>query len=102
MVPLEGRYGVAMPVEPNGGPGSGVAKSREFAPASGALVLRVSGNTITELGFISHPGTVNNGGYPMAIRRSLIIDTTLWTVSAGGLMASDSRTLARLTWIPLA
>ena len=82
VVPLQGRYGVAMPVEPNGGPGTVVAPSREFAPASGALVLRVSGTNITELGFISHPGTVNNGGYPMPIRRSLIIDTTLWTVSA--------------------
>ncbi len=85
VVPLQGRYGVAMPVEPNGGPGSsgsGIAPSREFAPASGALVLRLGGSSITELGFISHPGSINNGGYPMPIRRSLIIDTTLWTVSA--------------------
>jgi Beta propeller domain len=105
VVPLQSRYGVAVPVEPNGGPGSsgsGIAPSREFVPASGALVLRLGGSSIAELGFISHPGTVNNGGYPMPIRRSLIIDTTLWTVSAGGLMASDSRSLARLTWIPLA
>jgi len=105
VVPLQSRYGVAMPVEPNGGPGSsgsGIAAPDRYAATSGALVLHVSGNSISEIGFITHPGTINNGGYAMPIRRSLTIESTLWTVSGGGLMASDSRTLARLAWIPLA
>jgi hypothetical protein len=103
VIPLQSRYAVATPVEPNGGPATTpAATSRVAAPMSGALVLRLSGDTIVEVGFVSHPGTINNGGYAMPIRRSLLIDTTLWTVSGGGLMASDSRSLTRLAWIPLA
>jgi hypothetical protein len=71
-------------------------------PTSGALVLRLNGDSIAEVGFVSHPASVNNSWYSSPIRRSLIIDTTLWTVSGSGLMASDSRTLARLAWIPTA
>jgi uncharacterized secreted protein with C-terminal beta-propeller domain len=105
VIPLQSRYGIALPVEPNGGPGSsspGIVAPDRYPPSSGALVLRVSGDRVTEVGFISHPGSINYGGYPTAIRRSLVIDSTLWTVSAVGLMASDSDTLARLAWIPLA
>jgi hypothetical protein len=103
VIPLQSRYGVATPVEPNAGPGTAPsATSRVAAPMSGALVLRLSGDAIVEVGFVSHPGTINNGGYALPIRRSLLIDTTLWTVSGGGLMASDSRSLTRLAWIPLA
>ncbi len=84
VIPLQSRYGTPIPVEPNGGPASASATSSRVAPSnSGALVLRLSGNAITEVGFVSHPGTVNNGGYPLPIRRSLLIDTTLWTVSGG-------------------
>jgi hypothetical protein len=59
---------------------------------AGALVLQVSGSSIREIGLITHPETM--------IRRSLIIDKTLWTVSDRGVMANDSRTLSRLAWIP--
>jgi hypothetical protein len=58
---------------------------------AGALVLQVNGASIREIGMISHPQSV--------IRRSLIIDKTLWTVSDNGLMANDSRTLDRVAWI---
>jgi uncharacterized secreted protein with C-terminal beta-propeller domain len=60
----------------------------------GALVLRVTANGISEVGFVSH----SNG----MIRRSLVIDSTLWTVSDAGLLASDRNSLARLAWIPFA
>jgi hypothetical protein len=65
----------------------------------GAIVLHVGGGSLDEVGFVSHPRT---SSYPTTIRRSLIIDTTLWTVSDAGLLASDSNSLARLAWISFA
>src|SRR5262249_39911196 len=44
----------------------------------GAIVLHVGGTSLDEVGFVSHPRT---SSYPTTIRRSLIINTTLWTVS---------------------
>jgi hypothetical protein len=84
VVPLQGRNTVAVP---------GASSTSRFAPMQGALVLRVGSAGITEVGFLSHPSY-------SAIRRSLIIDSTLWTVSDGGLLASDKNSLARLAWIP--
>lgn len=100
VVPLQfsgavGRPGVG------GGSGGGIAPPDvKMVPTVGALVLRVVGDSITELGFIRHPSPFENQGYPAVIRRSLVIDQTLWTVSDGGLMATDSRSLNRLAWIP--
>jgi hypothetical protein len=54
---------------------------------------------ISEVGFLAHPSQAG-AGYAAPIRRSLIINSTLWTVSDGGLMASDKNSLARLAWIP--
>jgi hypothetical protein len=65
-------------------------------------VLRVTGDQIVEVGLITHPAAED--WYSEPIRRSLITTaggTTLWTVSSGGLLASDPDTLARLAWIPL-
>ncbi|GAA0917539.1 beta-propeller domain-containing protein [Virgisporangium aurantiacum] len=64
----------------------------------GALALKVTGTSITELGFIAHPATDN--GYPAMIRRSLFIDGTLWTVSPQGLLASDAGTAVQRAWVP--
>jgi uncharacterized secreted protein with C-terminal beta-propeller domain len=72
--------------------GRGTATNSRIAPTQGALVLRVSDSAIGEVGFVSHPSY-------SPIRRSLIIDSTLWTVSDAGLMASDKNSLARLAWI---
>lgn len=58
----------------------------------GALVLQVSGARITEVGLVSHAGG--------QIRRSLMIDDVLWTVSEAGAKATDARTLATLAWLP--
>ncbi|WP_203926353.1 beta-propeller domain-containing protein [Virgisporangium ochraceum] len=66
----------------------------------GALALRVSGTTITELGFLAQPNADN--GYPAMIRRSVFIDGTLWTVSAQGLQANDATTMAQQAWVPFA
>lgn len=81
------------------------APDRAFAPrmTTGALVLRISDDRIVEVGFISHP-PMGEFGYQPPVRRSLITTagrgTTLWTVSEGGLLATDPTTLTRLAWIP--
>lgn len=82
VLPLQARGGMAVP-----------NSSTRIAPTQGALVLRVGPTGITEVGFVSHPAY-------SPIRRSLIIDSTLWTVSDAGLLASDRNSLARLAWIP--
>jgi uncharacterized secreted protein with C-terminal beta-propeller domain len=89
VLPLQGRGTIAVPGRPNTNSPAGTP----FAPVQGALVLRVGSGGISEVGFLSHPSFA-------PIRRSLIIDSTLWTVSDGGLLASDSHSLARLAWLP--
>ena len=74
----------------------------EKGPEGGALVLQVSGAALTEVGFITHPDVGNQPyGYPGQIRRSLVIDDVLWTISDGGLEATSMQGLASLAWIPL-
>jgi uncharacterized secreted protein with C-terminal beta-propeller domain len=68
--------------------------------SQGALVLKVGVSTISEIGYIQHPQNRESGWMPAQIRRSLVIDQTLWTVSDSGLMAHDIRTLTRLAWLP--
>lgn len=70
-----------------------------WAPEHGALVLRVGDRSFTELELISHPaaGEWERTGQ---IRRSLVIDNTLWTVSTSGLQADDLSTLETVAWLP--
>jgi hypothetical protein len=90
---------VPVPTNNTGGGSAKTAVVSPTVPSFGALVLKVSGSTITEVGFITHP-TGGNLYYPPQIQRSLIIDKTLWTVSTGGLLATDATTLVRQAWIP--
>jgi hypothetical protein len=66
----------------------------------GALVLRLAGDTLNELGFVAHP--VSTRGSDPSIRRSLVIGDMLWTVSAAGAMSSDVHTLTEQAWVPFA
>ncbi len=60
--------------------------------ANHALVLRVTDRGIALTGMVSQPSGAE-------IRRSLLIDGTLWTVSDGGLAAVDPATLTTLGWL---
>ncbi|GGM70425.1 hypothetical protein GCM10012275_46000 [Longimycelium tulufanense] len=62
--------------------------------ATGALVLRLEDNALTEIGFLHHPGERYGGP-----RRALMIGNTLWTVANSGALASDPDTLEQRAWI---
>jgi uncharacterized secreted protein with C-terminal beta-propeller domain len=88
VIPINGGY--ATPVE---GPSS------YYNQSGSALALHVSSGSISLLGTITQPTGIN-GGYD-TIQRTLVIGSTLWTVSADGLLASDLSTLQPTAWIPL-
>ncbi|SDC17101.1 hypothetical protein SAMN05216174_101369 [Actinokineospora iranica] len=77
-----------VPVDARGGPGQG-----------GALVLRLTGDTITEAGTLTHP---RRTGADSGIRRSLVAGGALWTLSASGLLATDLDPLRPVAWVPFA
>lgn len=60
---------------------------------AGLRLLRVSGDTLTDQGEVTHPA----GG---RITRSLLVGDTLWTVSDAGLRATDPMTGQSLAWLP--
>ena len=64
---------------------------------TGALVLRVTEDGIGETGAISHDP--DGSKWWMPIRRSLLINGNLVTVSEAGVMVSDSDTLETLDWV---
>jgi uncharacterized secreted protein with C-terminal beta-propeller domain len=73
-------------------------RSEDQPPTSGVLLLRVEDATITELGTLTHP-VEPTWDYPTQIRRSLVIEDTLWTVSDQGLQATALSTLEPAAWI---
>jgi hypothetical protein len=77
-------------------PNGGAVAYPSYQWETGALVLRLDGDHFTKVGFLKHPALQNS---PIAIERAFIIGDTLWTASESGLLASDSHTLAGITWI---
>jgi len=65
----------------------------------GALVMRLSGDSLTEIGMVPHHPDPAGAGM---IRRTVLIDNTLWTLSDVGLRVSDGTTLEEQAWIPFA
>ena len=69
----------------------------------GIRLLRVNGDTISEIGEVTHPMEHGNGrrmwqsSWP--VLRSLVVGDVLWTVSEAGLMATDPATARRISWI---
>jgi len=70
------------------------------APGGGALVLRVGDRSLAEAGLVDHAelASPETGGM---IRRSLVVGSVLWTVSDGGLKATDLNSLATLGTVRL-
>jgi hypothetical protein len=71
------------------------------AYTAGALALSLQGRTLGDLGTLVHPTRGPGQSMPDAISRALVIGDTLWTVSDGGLMASDAQSLTRRAWLPV-
>jgi hypothetical protein len=71
-------------------------------PAGGAVVLRVSGDSLEEVGSLSHVRSGATFDHPAdpTIRRSLVIGDTLWTLSPSGALASDIDDLDEQAWVP--
>ncbi|MFY1688837.1 beta-propeller domain-containing protein [Plantactinospora sp. WMMB782] len=70
------------------------------APVGGAMVLRVADGGFTESGLVEHPEPRTNDTSGL-IRRSLMVDGVLWTVSDAAVRATDLGTLGTLATIPL-
>jgi uncharacterized secreted protein with C-terminal beta-propeller domain len=95
---------VVIPVWAYGDVGGSLENGDELATAGGALVLRLDGDALVELGVLSHVRSTGRGErlHDPSIRRSLVIGETLWTVSGSGAMASDLDDLAEQAWVPFA
>ncbi|MEA2010626.1 MAG: beta-propeller domain-containing protein [Actinomycetota bacterium] len=71
-------------------------ETKNGPPPNGALVLTVTEDGIRKAGVISHDE--NGSDWWMPIRRTLLINGNLVTISDGGVMVSDSETLDTLDW----
>ncbi|QLQ35734.1 beta-propeller domain-containing protein [Micromonospora robiginosa] len=71
------------------------------APGGEVLALRVGADGFTVAGTVTHPPSVADGAeWGMRIRRSLVVDGVLWTVSDAGLKATALAGLTTLAWLP--
>jgi uncharacterized secreted protein with C-terminal beta-propeller domain len=79
--------------------GSIVLPVRDPEPAGSdrALVLKLTGNALTEQGSVAHRGAATG---PTPLRRALVIGDSLWTVSDAGVMSTSLATLAVQGWVP--
>jgi Beta propeller domain len=94
VVPVQGPY-------PNQ-----VAPDDKYVAAGQALVLRVNGGEIEQIGMLTHQANRVDQSAPSdyivdaSIRRAVVIGSSLWTVSAAGVLVSDLQTLDGQQWIP--
>jgi hypothetical protein len=80
-------------------PRSDAPSTGSSEPLSGALVLKVSDSGLTEVGMVSQPA--GTGQVSSTIRRSLVVNNMLWTVSDAGLQANSLSTLDKVGWLAL-
>ncbi|MYS84216.1 beta-propeller domain-containing protein [Embleya scabrispora] len=87
VVPVNDSYSIS--AQPQFAPG-------EKSPSGGsyALVLRVEGSRIVEVGRVTHPDA--------SIQRSLVIGSDLWTVSTAGISVDRLADVRQVAWIPTA
>ena len=67
-------------------------------PQAGALVFEVTESGIREVGVVSHGGKAE-WGWDLPIRRSLLINGDLVTISEAGVMISSTGSLDTLDWV---
>lgn len=79
-------------------PGTG-AVSKPGLPSNVALALRVGDGGFTEVGAVEHTLGTGRRGDLVMIRRSLVVDGVLWTVSDAGLKATSLATMTTLGWL---
>lgn len=91
---------LVVPLTVYGDQGSFDAPSGKPLPRTGAVALRVGDGGFTEVGMIAHPPSTGHNTHGSTIRRSLVVDGVLWTVSDLGLMATDTSTMDTLRWLP--
>ncbi|MEV5632355.1 beta-propeller domain-containing protein [Micromonospora tulbaghiae] len=77
------------------------AESVKGTPSGGVLALRIGDKGFTVAGAVDHPGSLTDGAEWTPIRRSLMIDGVLWTVSDAGLKATALSGMTTLAWVPL-
>ncbi|MGN9918488.1 beta-propeller domain-containing protein [Micromonospora palomenae] len=68
-------------------------------PSNVALALRVGDGGFTEAGTVDHTLGTRRAEDPAPIRRSLVVDGVLWTVSDAGLKATSLATMKTLGWL---
>ncbi|MFG3685021.1 beta-propeller domain-containing protein [Micromonospora sp. NPDC047740] len=95
VVPLTVYGGAVRPGTANGQSAAG----RPGPPTNVALALRVGDGGFTEVGTVDHPLGTGRPEDLMPIRRSLMVDGALWTVSDAGLKATDISTMKTLGWL---
>ncbi|MCW3841072.1 beta-propeller domain-containing protein [Micromonospora yasonensis] len=71
-------------------------------PSNVALALRVDDGRFTEVGAVAHTPDTSRHDDLTPIRRSLVVDGVLWTVSDAGLKATSLATMKTLGWLPTA
>lgn len=65
---------------------------------AGAVVLRVDGDQLVEVGRVSHP---SGGRWDPPVERALVVGDVLYTVGPEGVLASDLDTLEEVAWVRL-
>jgi uncharacterized secreted protein with C-terminal beta-propeller domain len=72
---------------------------RSEGPQAGAMVFKIGPGGIHEVGVVTH-GDKADWGWEVPIRRSLLINGQLITVSDAGVMLSSPDSLDTLDWVP--
>ncbi|MFC4019180.1 beta-propeller domain-containing protein [Micromonospora sp. GCM10011542] len=76
-----------------------VSKPGPGLPSNVALALRVGDGGFTEVGTVDHTRGTGRPEDLTPIRRSLVVDGVLWTVSDAGLKATSLSTMETLGWV---